>query len=375
MHRLWFIFLLMAVAGCKEKYIPKVNQTTTNYLVVDGTINTGTGPTSIRLSRTTKMTDTVRFNPETGATVSVQGDDNSSFPLSYKGAGVYAADQLTLNNTRQYRVHIKTKDGKEYASDFVEVKTTPVIDSISWVRRADGVHIFANTHDAQNKTRYYRWEFEETWEQRSRVVAKYDYVNKKVVEIDPFAVNIFYCWKSNPSTSLLLGSSAALASDIISLQPLTKIVNADERLAVRYSILVRQYALTKSGYEFYTLMKKNTEQLGDIFGPLPTEITGNVRSLSDPNDKVIGFVSASTIQEKRIFITDAEVPGWNFSLDCGLKTVPNVPDSIQYYFDYMYRPYDALVSGSGAIESYFGITPVCADCRKRGGVNVKPSFW
>lgn len=377
MQRLLFIFLLFAVAGCKEKYIPKVNETTTNFLVVDGTINGGNGPTFIRLSRTTKMTDTVRFNPETGATVSVQGNDNTNFALTYRGAGIYSADQLTLNNARQYRVHIKTKDGKEYASDYVEVKITPAIDSISWARRADGVHIYANSHDAQNKTRYYRWDYEETWEERSSVIANYEYqsANNKVIEIDPNAVNIFYCWKSRVSTSLLLGTSAALATDVMYQQPMLQIPNASEKLGVRYSILVRQYALTKEGYEFYSLMKKNTEQLGDIFGPLPTEITGNVRSLSDAHEKVIGFISASTTTEKRIFINESQVPGWNYRLNCETKIVENKADSLKEYFTVMYRPYDAIKTPANEIVAYLGITPRCADCRLRGGVNVKPSFW
>src|SRR3712207_6958843 len=30
-----------------------------------------------------------------------------------------------------------------------------------------GVTIFVNTHNPENNTRYYRWEFDETWENRS----------------------------------------------------------------------------------------------------------------------------------------------------------------------------------------------------------------
>lgn len=374
MQRL-LILLLFVVAGCKEKYIPKVKDTITNYVVVDGTINSGNGPTVIRISRTTKMVDSVRFNPETGASVSVQGNDNTNFPLVDRGSGIYSADRLTINNAKQYRVHIKTKNGNEYASEYVEVKTTPSIDSVNWLRKPDGVQLYVNSHDAQGKTIYYRWEYEETWEQRSKFLARFDYVNKRVVEFDPNSLNIYYCWKSQSSTNILTGTSAALASDVIHLAPLVKIPNADERLAVRYSILVRQYALTKAGYDFYTLMKRNTEQLGDIFGPLPTEITGNVRSLSNPNEKVIGYVSASAITEKRIFIDESQVPNWNFNPDCQEKRVPNNADSIEFYFEYLYKPYDAEYNLDRKIVAYFGTRPWCRDCRLRGGTNVKPSFW
>ena len=61
-------------------------------------------------------------------------------------------------------MHITTKNGKEYASDYSVVRTTPEIDSISWLRDNGGVRIYINTHDDQNKTKYYRWSYSETWE-------------------------------------------------------------------------------------------------------------------------------------------------------------------------------------------------------------------
>jgi hypothetical protein len=47
------------------------------------------------------------------------------------------------------------------------VQNNPPIDSISWKRDEEGVRVFVNTHNPEGNTRYYRWEFEETWEIRS----------------------------------------------------------------------------------------------------------------------------------------------------------------------------------------------------------------
>jgi hypothetical protein len=52
--------------------------------------------------------------------------------------------------------------------------------------------------------------------------------------------------------------------------------------------------------------------LGTIFDAQPTEITGNIRSLSDPAEKVIGFINAAPVQEARIFISKEEVPALGF---------------------------------------------------------------
>lgn len=374
MRKLLWCFLLLAVASCKEKYLPNINDASANLLVVDGVINAGAGPTTFRLSRTLKMVDTTMFKAETRATVTVQGKDNSSHPLPEKGNGYYTADQLTLNPAQQYRLHIRTAGGKEYASDYVEVRQTPAIDSVSWERNNRGVQVYVNTHDPANNTRYYRWDYEETWEYHSTVVPQYDFRNLRVIEIDPQAENLFTCWKTFSSTNIFINSTAALIKDEVQQQPLILIPNNAEQLSVRYSVLVKQYALTADAYNFLKIMKRNTEDIGSVFGPLPVEISGNIRNVSDPGEAVIGFVSASTVRQSRIFIRSNQVPGWDFQLGCNTRLVDNNPDSIEFYFPF-YRPYDAVKSPSGAILQYIGITPECADCRLRKGVNVKPSFW
>src|SRR5690606_35363898 len=87
--------------------------------------------------------------------------------------------------------------------------------------------------------------------------------------------DVSVCWKYANSSTILLGSSAKLQSAVISEKPLTTIPAGHEKLAKRYSILVKQYAIDKKAYEFYSLMKKNTESLGSIFDPQPSEIRGN----------------------------------------------------------------------------------------------------
>ena len=49
------LLVLLAAAGCKEKYVSPVISPATGYLVVEGTINSGQGTTTITLSRTTKL--------------------------------------------------------------------------------------------------------------------------------------------------------------------------------------------------------------------------------------------------------------------------------------------------------------------------------
>jgi hypothetical protein len=266
-YRKLLIFLtVIFLFGCKEPFEPNLPSVPQGFLVVEGFIN-AQGPTQIQLSRSTPMEQKKTLKPELNASVKIEGDDNTSFALSNMPGGLYTSNTLPINSSRKYRLRIKTKDAKEYLSDFVEVKITPAIDSVSWKEEEKGVQIYANTHDPLNKTIYYRYDYDETWEINSAYQAFYkavivpggNFVIRPITSSDP---QIYWCWKYDTSKSILLASSAKLEKDIIHLKPLLFIPTEDERIGVRYSIQVRQYALDKEGYEFLEQMKKKHRVTG-----------------------------------------------------------------------------------------------------------------
>jgi hypothetical protein len=374
-----FIFLLIMVFcfGCKEPYEPNLPSIPQGFLVVEGVIN-AQGPTRIKLSRTTPLDQKKTFKPELNASLWVEGDDNSSFALLAQPNGLYSSVTLPINPSRQYRLRIKTKDTKEYISEFVPVKITPAIDSISWKEDQEGVTVYANAHDDLNKTIYYQWDYDETWEIRSAYYASWRYVNGIIRASQPTDPPVYYCWKYDTSSNIHLGSSAKLEKDIIHLHPLLVIPNMDEKLGIRYSIQVRQYALGKEGYQFFEQMKKNTELLGSIFDPQPSALKGNIRAVSNPDETVIGYISVATIQQKRIFISkengDLRNPGFNMYNLCQTDSVDNHPDSIKAKIPHSVWPYEPVYMGI-FITHYLSAPPACVDCRERKGINVKPSFW
>src|SRR5438270_5245291 len=135
--------------ACKEKYDIKVSSSAQSVLVVDGNLNSGIGETSIRLTRTVPKNDTTTINTESNDLVTVEGSDNSIQTLVPIGDGYYNNPQLNMLSGTQYRLRIKTTDGRTYLSDYAVVKNNPPIDSINWKRTTDGVTIYSNTHDPQ----------------------------------------------------------------------------------------------------------------------------------------------------------------------------------------------------------------------------------
>jgi hypothetical protein len=307
--------------------------------------------------------------------VLVEGKDNTTRQLTMTGDGIYTSPDLNLVTSNEYRLRVTTTNGKEYLSEYVVAKKNPPIDSVGFMRSDKGVQVYVNTHDDASNTRYYRWEYDETWEIRTYYNGGYKYVNG-VVEPRPLSENLTTCWKYDDFSRIIIGSTVKQQSDVVFRAPLVFIPNGDEKLDVRYSILVRQYALDKQGFEFYEMMKKNTEGLGTIFDPQPSEVKGNIHCTSDPGELVIGYVSATNMHEKRFFIDRTDLPDWNFYQYCPEIPVKNDPDSIaEAYRGGAGAIYDAIRNATGQVTYYLFSDLPCVECPARGGSLLRPSYW
>src|SRR5688572_4601845 len=96
MKRLIYIVIVFILIGCKDSYDLPLNVPATGYLVVDGVINPA-GETTISLSRTVRLVDSFNINYVQDASVTVEGEDNTSQLLLHSSGGRYEATSLSLN--------------------------------------------------------------------------------------------------------------------------------------------------------------------------------------------------------------------------------------------------------------------------------------
>jgi hypothetical protein len=351
---------------------------------VEGVINSGAGETLIKLTRTTPLNN-AEIVFETGARVSVEAEDNSSVMLKEVNPGQFTVSNLNLSSNKKYRLSIETKDGKKYVSDYANSKYNPPIDSISWKRENRDVQLFVNTHDPSNNTKYYQWEYTETWELRSYYMSILKYkvgsstkgTTYSVVYNDSSTYGAdmtkFNCWKTDPSNTILTGSTAQLANDIINL-PLIKIPADSWKLNILYSVMAKQYSLSQGRYEFLQRMKKNTESTGSVFDAQPSELNGNLHCVTNPSEPVIGYIDICPVQEKRIFIYNKMLPDWNYNQKCSESVIANNTDSIAIHALFLLPTYPNTDPMTGRIVSFSAAPPECVDCKLRGS-STKPSFW
>ena len=366
----WTIVLLIAAAACTDPYHLPGNAATTSVLVVDGFVYAGGDSTTIRLTRSKSFEDSAATPLELGARVVLEAPSGGgTYPFAELGNGYYGVPSLNLTAGLTYRLNITLAGGKQYLSDYVPVVASPPIDSISY-QEVPGtkVTIYANTHDPAGKTHYYLWTYVETYEYHALYNSPAIVVRNVLVPRDT-PINV--CYRTLPSTDILIGSSAALGADIISQAPLETIYAFSQKLTVKYSTLVTQIALTKDAYTYWQNMQTNSENLGSIFGPQPFQADGNIHSVSNPQEEVVGYVCVSSPSRQRIFINNNQLSHWfqqNFSCPIDTDSVLKVPPSS------FFGP-DRLYIGMADQSHWLGVPGDCADCRLDGGTLAKPPYW
>lgn len=372
-----FVFILMN--SCLEPFNANVPDEDLNLLVVEGYINAGSGVTQIALSRVSTLSRGNEIIHETNAEIKIESEDHETYMLSEKNVGVYVSDTLELPTDKQYRLLIKCSDGKEYASEFQSVKITPPIDSLHWEFR-DQVYIYANSHDDQSETFFYTWTFHEDWLIKSTFESNYYYDASKDSIIPRFpsdALKFFHCWKKSTSDQIILGSSRSLTADAIKY-PIVAIPNGTDKLQEEYGIFVNQRTMTEDEYNYLMLIKKNSQQTGSFFDPMPSQLFGNIHQVNDPEESVIGYIGSYTTEKNHLFISGGEVPVTPIQQKCPPTEFEYTAANLQMYLSNpsVLLPYQVYYEGDTVLNKRYVVAypAYCMNCRMLGGTNINPNW-
>jgi hypothetical protein len=361
--------LIAIIFSCVKPYEPSVTKADNTFLVVDGVIMADSG-TTIKLSRTRSLTDTGGTVAEKNAQVFIEDESGTSYNFSAVADGQYQSENSSLTIGTKYRLKIITSNGKQYLSDYVEMKSTPPIDSVEW-NQNDAIFIYVNTHDPTNNTRFYRWDFVETSDYSTPFDSYLDFRNGAIIFLDS-GEHRSTCYKTFYSNNILIATSSALSNDVITHQLINRIPNDNSKISDKYSILVKQYAIDAAAYQYWNILKQNSEQTGGLFDPQPSQLKGNIHCVDVPGEPVMGYISASAVSETRIFIRNNQLKDRKETIYSDIcKETFISPDSAAFYLsDGSFLPAYFITNGPLAIAPKF-----CVDCRVAGGVTARPSFW
>ena len=350
-------------------------------LIIHGRVTGIEGYQYVNISRSISLSNLDETFPVSKCSVSIQDDLGNDFPAMEKEPGIYAiwiSSEYLLAGTR-FKLVISTPDGKRYASDYDELLACPPIDSISWEIEEmltqdpnityEGVRFYVNTDCSGEFAKNYHWEMEETWEYHSTYKALY-YYDGQFRMLNYFPDSLYYCWRSADISEIYTYSTQNLTRGVVRKFPLNYVSNQTDKLGVKYSLMVRQFSLTRTAYDYWRILEDQSKQTGELYETQPASLNGNIYSLDDSREPVIGLFHASMVQEKRIFIT----PGISvvrpscYPMDL---TQGELMEELSYFSPLDYPVWLLEKEGGG----YDLADQSCFDCMKRGGTPVKPEFW
>ena len=365
-------FSMLCLFSCREFYEPEVLEIDYGYLVVEGFVEVDGGTSVIKLGRTTPIYSEESIRPVNNAVVEVIGAQSGSWRFSNTEESIYELE-ADLPPDQEYQLRISINDREQFESDWLAPIIAPPIASTYFTKDEDGVYIYL---DAQGEGNYFLWTTEETWEFRSWFNALYRYDND-INDMVPREENINLCYKSEQSDNIILGSTLGATGGSIKGLEVMRIPTFSEKLGLRYSIEIWQRPIDQRAYEFWESMRKNSEDIGNIFSPMPSYLETNINRIGGEEGQVIGFVSAGKSDKKRMFIEFAEVRPWSVRIpDYNLCTMQDTirPPQYQLYFTNLDVQPGLPIISAGRIIGWSYTSTDCVDCRLRG-TTEKPDFW
>lgn len=395
-HFIYLVFINLLFNSCIE---PITLETTTfeDSIVIEAVITNELKNHEINITRTFQLENStpsfvrnaqVEVIDATGNTFSFQETE----PGKYVSNSAFAAES---NNTYQLRVISDT--GNIYTSKPTPLTSVTEIDNINVVAETNeigilGISIYVNSFDPTSNSRYYRYEYEETY----KIIAP-RWSNFDAVMIARDSVGLVErtqeeetCYKTLLSADIIQTETNGFSEDRVT-QKLVRFIPADDFIIThRYSILVKQYVQSLETYTYLKTIKdlSNSENL--LSQNQPGFISSNIVSVNNPNEKVLGFFDVSSVSSKRLFFNffdlfprDQKRP--EYFVDCDLfaplinRTNNSLIEAIEtgsliYYtmnFSNEIPPEPPIIPNGGP---YVMVIPECGDCTTIGS-NIVPDFW
>jgi len=374
------IFIFFTLAGCIEPFTPIIDESEES-LVIKGQITDQAGNHYINISRTAPYNDPHKI-PESDCQVEVIDNYGNIFEFYESDSGVYRQwlPKDFLNIGTQYKVKVITTDGNIYESGFNEMLSpSPLIDSIYYeieTRETNdpdkpliGIQFYLDLNAPSDFARNYRWELEETWEYEAAYRIQYYYDGTIHPIDDPFF--LFRCWSTEPIRKIYTFTTRHSTSNTINKFPLHYVSNQTNRLKIKYSLLVKQYSLSNTAYDYWLQVQEQSQESGGLYETQPVQIQGNISNINDPEEVVLGFFDVSSVPEKRIFVSepfDFRIWGPN----CYLRGIEHERQLSMYT---IYPVYLISLNPMGTGLPYGVGYGTCFDCRNGGGTTERPDFW
>ena len=370
----WLGFALLVLTACTEPFSPELKESD-QMLVVDGIVTDDPGPYIVKLSYSGIANEAVP-----NADVFIVEQDGDRYPLAEHSPGEYRSDPLALRGQvgKSYRLEFTLESGGEYETPFQELLDNPGVDTITAEaqlryfddiqREVNGYEFQITSNSSENRDHFYFWQMSATYKYAAEYITYFIFSDSLIPVAEPDQYNYFYCWRRDPNNPMAAGSTRGLQQKKIIRKPLLFVPGDDNKLSLRYSLLVRQYSISEQSYEFWEGVIGQGAISTSLFNTQPYLIKGNVTNVEDSAEIVLGNFTVAGVREKRVYVnrpTEFSLPPTNCILDLeGYESLFLPPVPTGEVLVTVTEDSSRAIAGGG-----------CIDCRQLGGVITPPDWW
>jgi len=393
-RKIIFILLGLLLNRCVEPIDIEQSLNFENAIVIEATITNELKHQEIFLSNSYKFDDDKPL-AETNANVQIVDSALNTYIFEEASPGKYISmNEFSAQSDIEYQLLITTKEGKTYNKKKEKLPSITKIDNLYPIREMDdfgndGVSILIDSYDPSGNSMYYRYEYEETY----KIIAPYwspkDLLVSPTYELyfAPKSKEEQICYNTVLSNDMIQTETNNLSEDRVTKFNIRRISIENPIITTRYSILVKQYIQSLEAYTYYKTVKKLSGS-GNVFSQnQPGFISGNIFSVDDRNEKVIGFFELSSVSSKRLFFNYTDLfPNESappYFEDCTIFATgvgsPPPPKGEENNLTYVIssgqaKYYSKNLDPEEGEGPYDLVRRACGDCTVLGS-NIKPDFW
>jgi hypothetical protein len=319
MLRILIYILLLLPMACIDPYkadVPDGQQ----LLTIEGIIHNGPGPHAISITRSATYGSVFQglVRPVTGATVVIRDNEGRITFLEEREnsrGNYFTPAGFRAEIGKSYTLQIQTLEGKVYTSLPERVESVPPIENIALktvtipvegeIIPRSGVQLISEINDPADQKNFYFWRLSPVVHVLEARPDLFVILETRTPAPKDCCVTCFRT-ESTGNQSLFIAQDDNF-NGLTTRIPAGFIEDNGLRFVSKLRVDLKQYAISQEAYRFLRLVKQQAEISGSIFDPPPATIRGNMISLDDPDEVVLGYFMAAGESSRRIYIDKSDL--------------------------------------------------------------------
>ncbi len=297
--------IFISITGCIQE-IDSFGGSNTP-LIVTGGITNELGPHVVKLVFEEGYNTLPNYSLVSKAEVKVIDDLGNEELLTYGSYGNFSTSaEFAGVIGRSYYIQITLDSDKIYQSAPETLLDAPQLENVNFETGEGQVVFNATYQDDPEDVNYYRWRFKGTYEVFSPLAEQgpNDLVKLRSSCYPPniSSNKVAYCWVTEFDNEFLKVTNDQFTNGLKVENLNIYNVELTRKFDIGFMGEIAQYNLTKSAYTYWNAIENQLGNTGSIFETSNYQIKGNIRSVDNPEELVLGNFDVASVSKKMVFV-------------------------------------------------------------------------